>query len=223
MMFSSKDIRINGTLSQNGNNMFTGLIEETGTVKSISRIGGSVVFGIEGKKTSRGLRAGDSISVNGVCLTVIKKKKKTFFVQAVEETLSKTNLGVVKVPGTVNLERPLLPTTRLGGHFVLGHVDTVGSIEKVERLESSWMFWFAIPKKFARLLIPVGSVAINGVSLTVANLRGSHFAVAIIPQTMKVTTFRTLKVGDRVNVEFDVLGKYALNSYKSPRGRGRKR
>ncbi len=188
--------------------MFTGLVEETGIVKSIAHSNDSVVFGIEGRKTALRLRKGDSISVDGVCLTVIRKKGRVFYVQAVEETLSKTNLSDVEMQSLLNLERPLLPTTRLGGHFVLGHVDTVGTIQKVKQLSSSHLFWFVVPRKFAKLLIPVGSVAVNGVSLTVAKQRGHRFAVSIIPQTMEITNFRTMKVGDRVNIEFDVLGKY---------------
>jgi riboflavin synthase, alpha subunit len=188
--------------------MFTGLIEETGIVKSIKQKDGSVIFTIQGKKTVKSLRIDHSIAVEGVCLTVIKRTEKTFDVQAVEETLKKTTLGNLKVGSPVNLERPLLPSDRLGGHFVLGHVDGLGRVISLKTLESSWIFWIQVPKKFSHHLVPVGSIAVNGVSLTMAEVKANSFAVSIIPHTMEVTTFRLLKPGDTVNLEFDVLGKY---------------
>ncbi|MBI3586822.1 MAG: riboflavin synthase [Ignavibacteriales bacterium] len=188
--------------------MFTGLIEEIGTIERLEKKRGGVVVTIRAKKTSRGLKVGESIAINGVCLTAIARKKNKFNIQAVEETLRKTNLGSLREGDSTNLERALLPNERLGGHFVLGHVDGIGTIERVLARKSSWMFWIKVPKRFARYLIPVGSVAVNGVSLTVASLRGQTFGVSIIPHTMDVTTFRNLKKGDRVNIEFDVLGKY---------------
>lgn len=188
--------------------MFTGLIEETGIIKLVKRRGGSIIFTILGKKTVKGLKIDQSIAIDGVCLTVIKHTPRTFDVQAVEETLKKTTLGTLRVGSFINLERPLLPSDRLGGHFVLGHVDVTGKITSKEIRESSWIFWVQIPTKFIHHLIPVGSIAINGVSLTVAEVRGNSFAVSIIPHTMEVTTFKLLKCGDQVNLEFDVLGKY---------------
>ncbi|MBN1398844.1 MAG: riboflavin synthase [Bacteroidetes bacterium] len=188
--------------------MFTGLVEETGTIKSIKHKDGSVIFTITGKKTVKTLRIDHSIAVEGVCLTVIKRTKISFDVQAVEETLKKTTLGDLKVGSPVNLERPLLPSDRLGGHFVLGHVDGIGKVTSVKTLESSWIFWIRVPKKFAHHLIPVGSIAVNGVSLTMADVKSNSFAVSIIPHTMEVTTFNLFKPGTMVNLEFDVLGKY---------------
>jgi riboflavin synthase len=188
--------------------MFTGLVEETGTIKKLKTKSGSVIFTIAGKKTVKTLRIDHSIAVNGVCLTVIKHTATTFDVQAVEETLKKTTLGNLKVCSTVNLERPLLPSDRLGGHFVLGHVDGMGTIVSVEDRVTSWHFWIRVPKKFSHYLIPVGSIAVNGVSLTMAEVKEQSFAVSIIPHTMEVTIFKNLKPGDTVNLEFDVLGKY---------------
>jgi riboflavin synthase len=188
--------------------MFTGLVEETGVVKSIKQTGGSIIFTIYGKTTVKGLKIDQSIAIDGVCLTVIKRKHKTFNVQAVEETLKKTTLGTLSVGGSVNLERPLLPSDRLGGHFVLGHVDGMGKVVSMEIRESSWIFWIRIPARFIHHLIPVGSIAVNGVSLTMAEVRKNSFAVSIIPHTMEVTTFKQLKIGDKVNLEFDILGKY---------------
>jgi riboflavin synthase len=188
--------------------MFTGLVEETGTIRKIKIKSGSVIFTIAGKKTVKTLRIDHSIAVNGVCLTVIKHTASTFDVQAVEETLKKTTLGHLTVGSTVNLERPLLPSDRLGGHFVLGHVDGMGKIVSVEDRVTSWHFWIRVPKKFSHYLIPVGSIAVNGVSLTMAEVKEQSFAVSIIPHTMEVTIFKDLKPGDAVNLEFDVLGKY---------------
>ena len=188
--------------------MFTGLIEETGVVQFIKQKGGSVIFTIQGKKTVKNLRIDHSIAVEGVCLTVIKRTAKTFDIQAVEETMKKTTLGTLREGSLVNLERPLLPSDRLGGHFVLGHVDGLGKVTKLQYLESSWIFWIQVPKRFAQHLVPVGSIAVNGVSLTMAEVRRNSFAVSIIPHTMEVTTFKLLQPGIAVNLEFDVLGKY---------------
>lgn len=188
--------------------MFTGLIEEKGVIRFIRRKGGSVIFTIQGKTTMKGLRIDQSIAIDGVCLTIIKRTSKTFNVQAVEETLKKTTLGNFKVGHLVNLERPLLPSDRLGGHFVLGHIDGFGRVISIEALESSWIFWIRVPRTFVHYLVPVGSIAVNGVSLTIAEVRGNSFAVSIIPHTMEVTTFGQLKRGDQVNLEFDILGKY---------------
>jgi len=188
--------------------MFTGLVEETGIIKSIRHQGGSVIFTIQGKKTVRKLHVDHSIAVEGVCLTVIQRTARTFDVQAVEETLKKTTLGRLQVGALVNLERPLLPSDRLGGHFVLGHVDGLGKVKVLEFRESSWIFWIQVPKKFIHHLVPVGSIAVNGVSLTMADVKANSFAVSIIPHTMEVTTFKLLQPGAAVNIEFDVLGKY---------------
>ncbi|HLE34059.1 MAG TPA: riboflavin synthase [Bacteroidota bacterium] len=198
--------------------MFTGIVEEMGTIRKVVRQRGSVLFSIEGRKTGRSLRANDSIAVDGVCLTVIRRKKTIFDVQAVEETLKKTTLGRLAVSSKVNLERPLTGNSRLGGHFVLGHVDGAGIVEKIDRRKSSWLFWIRIPGKHRRLLIPVGSVAVNGVSLTVAALKADRFGVSIIPHTWRVTTFRRLSVGDRVNIELDMLGKYVAQLLRARRG-----
>jgi riboflavin synthase len=188
--------------------MFTGLIEETGTIASLRKEKGSVIFTIRSQKTLKGLKRDNSIAIDGVCLTVIKRTKTTFDVQAVEETLMKTTLGNLKAGDEVNLERPLLPDGRLGGHFVLGHVDCTGVITSVESRESSKIFRIRVPKRFAQYLIPVGSVAVNGISLTVADLSANSFAVSIIPLTLEVTAFPRYAKGREVNIEFDVLGKY---------------
>lgn len=195
--------------------MFTGLVEEIGIVKSIKKKGESIIFTIQGKKTVKNLRIDHSIAVEGVCLTVIKRNVQMFDVQAVEETLKKTTLGSVRVGSSVNLERPLLPSDRLGGHFVLGHVDGFGKVTTMETRESSWIFWIQVPKRFSHYLVPVGSIAVNGVSLTMAEVKAESFAVSIIPHTMEVTTFKSLQPGTMVNLEFDILGKYVERLFEA--------
>jgi riboflavin synthase len=195
--------------------MFTGLVEEKGQIDRIEKRRGSLIFTIRASKTIRNLKIDESVAVSGTCLTVIGSTRTRFRVQAVEETLRKTNLGSLAIGDPVNLERPLLPTERLGGHFVMGHVDGLGTVTRVRARKSSWIFWIKVPKRLSRYLIPVGSIAVNGVSLTVASLQGSEFAVSIIPHTMSVTTFKNLAVGDRVNLEFDMIGKYVERLLKS--------
>ena len=202
--------------------MFTGLVEETGAVKSLKRTGGSVVFTIQGNITSRTLQIDHSVSVEGVCLTVIKRRGKLFDVQAVEETLKKTTLGRLHTGSPVNLERPLLPSDRLGGHFVLGHVDGLGQVVSIRDLESSWLIRIRVPRQFTHHLVPVGSIAVNGVSLTMAAVEKDAFTVSVIPHTMTVTTFQTLKPGDPVNLEFDILGKYIERLFEARGGTGKK-
>jgi len=188
--------------------MFTGIVEETCTIRELSRKRGGLRMVIEGKKTSRRMKINDSIAVDGVCLTVVRKRGHRFEVQAVEETLRKTTLGRAQVSDKVNLERPMSASDRFGGHFVLGHIDGKGRIERIDKRKSSWMFWISFPRRNRRLLIPVGSVSVDGVSLTVADLKKDRFAVSIIPHTWRVTTFSRRKVGDAVNLEYDMLGKY---------------
>ena len=192
--------------------MFTGLVEEMGRVVKRETHRGTVVFSIRALKTARNLRAGQSIAIEGVCLTALRRRGRVFTVQAVEETLRKTILGRIRQGSFVNLERPLPANGRLGGHFVLGHVDTTGKVNRIERRKGSWVFRIQFPARFRKFLIPVGSVAVNGVSLTVADLSAASFSVSIIPHTWEVTSFKHLKEDDSVNIEFDVLGKYVLNS-----------
>lgn len=192
--------------------MFTGLVEEIGIVAGITKQSRSAVFSIRGRKSARTLMKNDSIAVDGVCLTVLRKRGTVFHVQAVEETLQKTTLGSLQKGSAVNLERPLAANGRLGGHFVLGHVDGIGVVRRIDRRKNSWMFHIRISPRFRKYLIPVGSVTVNGVSLTVAELNTSGFVVSIIPHTWEMTTFKFLREGGTVNIEYDVLGKYILNA-----------
>jgi riboflavin synthase len=188
--------------------MFTGLVEEKGLLKSKLPTGAGFQFLIEANKVIHGLEIGNSIAVNGCCLTVVKIEDNTFSVDLIEETLNKTNLGLLKPGMKINLERPLLADERLGGHFVLGHIDTVGKIELIKELSNSHWMTISYPDNFKQYLIYVGSVAIDGVSMTVAELKDNKFSVGVIPHTWQETIFADKNVGDTVNLEFDVLGKY---------------
>jgi riboflavin synthase len=188
--------------------MFTGLVEEKGTLQEKIPTGDGFQFVIEANKIMDDLQIGSSVAVNGCCLTVVQIRDKSFAVDTIEETLNKTNLGQLKQGMKVNLERPLAADARLGGHFVLGHIDTTGKIEDVKELSNSHWITISFADKFKHYLIYVGSVAIDGVSMTVADLKGNTFSVGIIPHTWKETIFADKKIGDTVNLEFDVLGKY---------------
>lgn len=188
--------------------MFTGLVEEKGELLQKIKTGDGYQFVIKAVNILEDLNIGSSISVNGCCLTVVRKTGNTFAVDTIEETLKKTNLGSLNVGDKVNLERPLKADARLGGHFVLGHVDTKGTVLNIEELSNSHFLKIGYPEEFKKYLIYVGSVSIDGVSMTVAQLEGNTFSVGIIPFTWQETIFSNKKVGDTVNLEFDVLGKY---------------
>jgi riboflavin synthase len=188
--------------------MFTGIVEETGTIHKLTTFGDGLEITVKAKKVLPGLKIDNSICVNGVCLTVVRRTKQSFTIQAVKETLSKTGLGNLRVGSMVNLERSVRLSDRLGGHMVQGHVDTTGKVKKIVTLGSSWMFTLSFPKQYRKYLIPVGSVTVDGTSLTVAKLGKSEFTIAIIPYTFEHTVFGQYKTGDTVNLEFDIIGKY---------------
>ena len=188
--------------------MFTGIIEEIGSIQRQKKFGDGIEFTIRAKKVLKALHVDNSICINGVCLTVVKRNKFEFTVQAVKETLSKTNLGFLKTGSSVNLERSVRLSDRLGGHLVQGHIDTTGTVVGVETLESSWMYTIAFSKKYRKNVIPVGSITVDGTSLTVAQLQRQQFTVAIIPYTYEHTIFKHYKQGSIVNLEFDIIGKY---------------
>ncbi|RYD57714.1 MAG: riboflavin synthase [Sphingobacteriales bacterium] len=189
--------------------MFTGIIEQTGKVADVIRSGSNMDIWVESNVTPE-LKIDQSVAHNGVCLTVVEIKADKYRVTAVAETLNKTNLNDWKAGDTVNLERCLKVGDRLDGHFVQGHVDAVAACIKKETLEGSWLFQFSFPKQFAALVIEKGSACINGVSLTVFNVTDDTFTVTIIPYTYEHTNFSQIEAGTRVNIEFDVLGKYLL-------------
>lgn len=188
--------------------MFTGIIEEVGKVKSVVQKGKARVFAISSEKLLNDIKIGDSVAVNGVCLTVFEKLNEYFKVEAVEETIKKTNLGNLKTGDRVNLELSLKLGDRLGGHIVLGHVDTTGVIENILKLKNSWIFEIKFPIEFRKYIIPKGSIAVDGISLTIAEVDDSKFKVSIIPFTWENTNLKFKRSGDRVNLEFDFFGKY---------------
>ncbi len=188
--------------------MFTGLVEEKGTLINKIKTGDGYRLEIKAAKVLEDSDIGSSMSVNGCCLTIIEKKPDSFLMDTIEETLKKTNLGELKIGDKVNLERPLKADARLGGHFVLGHVDTKGEVIEVNELSNSHFIRIRFPEQFRQYLIYVGSVSIDGVSMTVAELENNVFGVGVIPHTWEETIFSTKKPGSTVNLEFDVLGKY---------------
>jgi riboflavin synthase len=188
--------------------MFTGIITEIGTVENIKRTGGGAEIVIRAPKSAKLLNVDDSVSINGACQTVISKTTASFKVTAVEETVKKSTLGNLTRQEKVNLELAMQLNGRLGGHLVLGHVDCVGKINKIKILKTSWLFSIKIPASFIKYIIPVGSLAVEGVSLTVTELQKESAVVSIIPHTYENTVFKNRSVNDPVNLEFDILGKY---------------
>jgi riboflavin synthase len=188
--------------------MFTGIIEELGSVRSVEERGENARIVIEAHLVTDGTNHGDSISVNGVCLTALDIHDDSFAADVSRETLLRSTLGSLK-PGTpVNLERAVTAATRLGGHIVQGHVDARGEFVSVQDHGDSWTIRIAFPPEIARYLVFKGSVAVEGVSLTIANLDENYFEIAVIPKTWEVTNLSRLKPGDGVNLEVDVIGKY---------------
>lgn len=190
--------------------MFSGIIEELGVVKIISRQGSNCLFEIKTVKALEGTKIGESISVNGVCATVIKITPDSFAFEAMPETTRITNLGNLKVQDRVNLERSLRVGDRISGHFVTGHVDCLGIIRKKSYVNGNLCVQIAVPLSFMKYCIPKGSIAIDGISLTLVEGRGNLFTVYIIPHTLGNTTLGFKGPSDRVNIEFDVLVKKTI-------------
>jgi riboflavin synthase len=187
--------------------MFTGIIETMGRVKEITSNGTNKTFWIESPLCSE-LKVDQSVAHNGICLTIEDLKDGIHKVTAVHETLEKTDINVWNVNRYVNLERSLLPTSRIDGHLVQGHVDGLGICKKIKNLQGSWQIEFEFAKEFASYIIEKGSICINGVSLTAFDVKKKTFKVAIIPYTLQHTCLQFLKEKDVVNLEFDLIGKY---------------
>ena len=192
--------------------MFTGIIETTGIVKEITVNGSNKSFWITSPLSSQ-FKTDQSVSHNGVCLTVEEIRENSHRVTAIDETLQKTTIGNWKEGTLINLERCLQINGRIDGHLVQGHVDTTATCTKRKEKEGSWEFEFEFPKKFAALIIEKGSVCINGISLTVFGVKKKSFSVAVIPYTFENTTIKAVHAGDRVNLEFDVIGKYVYRYF----------
>lgn len=190
--------------------MFTGLIERVGTIEKVEEIGDSrrLTLGVEDDVWLSDAQMGESISVNGVCLTVIEYSNRSFAVEAVEETMRRTNLGRQSAGSRVNLERALLANARLGGHIVQGHVDGVGCVIASRREGEGWWITFEPPFALMKFIVEKGSICIDGISLTVANAAYNRFSVALIPHTRDVTTAQNWDEGAQVNLEVDIIAKY---------------
>ena len=193
--------------------MFTGIVEGIGTVNKISKITknrSAIEMTIDLGKQVKGLKIGQSVALNGVCLTATKISKSKCIFEMIEETTKKTDLGNLKVGGVVNIERSLKAGDRLEGHFVLGHVDGVAIIKKILKKPKEVQVYFEVPKNLAKYVVRKGSIAIDGISLTVVDIKKTLAYVSLIPHTIQITNFHTKKVGDKVNIETDILGKYIL-------------
>ena len=189
--------------------MFTGIIETTGFIKNMVINGGNRSFWIE-SPVSQELKVDQSVSHNGICLTVEEMNVNSHKVTAIQETALKTNVTEWKIGDTINLERSLKLESRLDGHFVQGHVDTVATCIEINEKQGSWEYEFRFRKKFSELIIEKGSICVNGISLTAFNVRKKSFKVAVIPYTYEHTNIQTVQRGHLVNIEFDLIGKYIL-------------
>lgn len=199
--------------------MFTGIVEEVGAVKRLEKRSNIFHLVIEGKIVLEDIKKGDSLSVNGCCLTVTKIDKKNIYFDLSTETAQKTNLMSLKVDEKVNLERALRVNDRLGGHFVTGHVDSLGKITSKKARANSIFWQISIARDLKKYIVPKGSIAVEGVSLTVNEVSDECFTVCIIPHTIKNTNLVYKKIGDKVNIEVDMLGKYVYQAtLVTPRG-----
>jgi len=193
--------------------LFTGIIEGIGKVIKINKNTtnrSAFQMIVDLGKHSKGLKVGQSVALNGVCLSVTKISKNKCSFELIDETIKKTDLGNLKVGGIVNIERSLKVGDRMEGHFVLGHVDGVGIIKKIEKKPKEVKLWFEIPKKLSKYVVKKGSIALDGISLTVVDVKKNNASVCLIPHTMNVTNFNSKKISDKINIETDILGKYIL-------------
>ncbi|MFH0828017.1 MAG: riboflavin synthase, partial [Candidatus Omnitrophota bacterium] len=192
---------------QENKKMFSGIIEELGRVRSVARRGNAALLAIEASKILEDVKIGDSISVNGCCLTIVKKERNVVSFEMMAETARITNLGGLRVSDKVNLERSLKVGDRISGHFVLGHVDCLGIIRAKGYFRGNFAFTISVPPEFLKYVFPKGSVSLDGISLTIADKRAGALSVYIIPHTLKNTTLGFKNPSDKVNVEFDILAK----------------
>ena len=194
--------------------MFTGIIVGEGKVTKLNpkpKSRSAIQMTVDLGKYAKGLKIGQSVAINGVCLSATKISRNKSIFEMIDETTKKTDLGNVKAGSIVNIERSLKVGDRLEGHFVLGHIDGVATITKIEKKPKEVKFWFKVPKKLVKYVVKKGSIALDGISLTVVDAKKDITSVCLIPQTIKVTNFKSKKVGDRLNIETDILGKYIKN------------
>ena len=193
--------------------MFTGIIEGIGKIEKISKNTknrSAIQMTVNLGKYAKGLKIGQSVALNGVCLTATKLTKSNCIFEMIEETTNKTDLGNLKPGDIVNIERSLRTGDRLEGHFVLGHVDGVGTIKKIQNKPKEVQVWFEVPKELSKYVVKKGSIAVDGISLTVVDIKNNLASVCLIPHTIEITNFKTKNVGDKINIETDILGKYIL-------------
>ena len=193
--------------------MFTGIVEGIGKVEKIKKSTknrSAIQMTVNLGKNAKGLKIGQSVALNGVCLTVTKKLQNKCNFEMIDETTKKTDLGNLREGSIVNIERSLKAGERLEGHFVLGHVDGTGIIKKILKKPKEVQVWFEVPKSLSKYVVKKGSIAIDGISLTVVDVKKNLASVCLIPHTIDVTNFKTKNVGDKVNIETDILGKYIL-------------
>jgi len=193
--------------------MFTGIIVGTGKVTKLeqkTKNRSAIQMTVDLGKYASGLKIGQSVAINGVCLSATKISKNKCIFEMIDETTKKTDLGNVKAGSTVNVERSLKVGDRLEGHFVLGHIDGVATITKIEKKPKEVKIWFKIPKKLTKYVVKKGSIALDGISLTLVDVKKDIASVCLIPHTINVTNFKSKEIGDKLNIETDVLGKYIL-------------
>ena len=193
--------------------MFTGIIEGIGKIEKISKNTknrSAIQMTVNLGKYAKGLKIGQSVALNGVCLTATKLSKSNCIFEMIEETTNKTDLGNLKPGDIVNIERSLRTGDRLEGHFVLGHVDGVGIIKKIQNKPKEVQVWFEVPKELSKYVVKKGSIAVDGISLTVVDIKNNLASVCLIPHTMEITNFKIKNIGDKLNIETDILGKYIL-------------
>lgn len=198
--------------------MFTGLIQELGTIISVTPNTEGKEFVIKAPQLIKDIQIDDSVATNGCCLTATEIKGDTFTVQAIHMTLQKTSIGHLKANDKVNLELSLRPNDRLGGHFVQGHVNALGKIKQIKTIGENWEIEVSIPSELRKYMISEGSVALDGISLTIAKLTAESLTVAIIPHTLEKTTLGLKKVGDHLNIEVDMIAKYIENFIRFDKG-----
>ena len=197
--------------------MFNGIVYNQGIIKNIKKssryVKGSLVIEISSNISFKKTDVGESVSCDGVCLTLIKILKKSFLFYLSKETLKRSNFKNTKIGKFINIEKPLFHGKKISGHYVQGHVDTTSKVQRIKIIDRSWYVKFSLDKKFKKFIVEKGSICINGVSLTISDVNNKSFEITIIPHTLKLTNLIKLKKGDIVNIEFDMIGKYLNNIY----------
>jgi len=188
--------------------MFTGIIEEIGKIEKITPIAGGITLKLKAEKILEDIRVNDSVCIDGVCLTVTNSDKSSFWVDAVGATLEKSTFNKVKADTSVNLERSVRLSDRLGGHLVQGHINGIGILSEIKKLGENYLVKIIIPEELERYLVKEGSIAINGISLTIADLDKNEISISVIPHTWQNTNLKDKKVNEKVNIEIDILAKY---------------